>query len=221
MKKTIKNITQININLINTTFQSLFTQENIKITLHIIPYLTYQELISLGNTNKSFHKVIRSHKAIKYYLINSSMQSENRLLFYSTNLNLHETKLTIKNELTEYNIKGNYYPTILSLAKDAYSTDKKFKKICDEIGRDLHRTFYNEKFAKGNGTLMLKNILTALAFVRPEIGYCQGMNFIAGALVNLIDNEEKCFWIFLTFIDNIQLNLLYLKNMPDFSIRVF
>ena len=149
------------------------------------------------------------------------MQSENRLLFYSTNLNLYETKLTIKNELTEYNIKGNYYPTILSLAKQSYDKDKKFKKICDEIGRDLHRTFYNEKFAKGNGTLMLKNILTALAFVRPEIGYCQGMNFIAGALVNLIDNEEKCFWIFLTFIDNIQLNLLYLKNMPDFSIRVF
>ena len=221
MKKTIKNITRIDINLINTTFQSLFTPENIKITLHIIPYLTYKELISLGNTNKSFHKLIRSHKTIKYYLINSSMQSENRLLFYSTNLNLHETKLTIKNELTEYNIKGNYYSTILSLSKQSYATDKKFKKICDEIGRDLHRTFYNEKFAKGNGTLMLKNILTALAFVRPEIGYCQGMNFIAGALVNLIDNEEKCFWIFLTFIDNIQLNLLYLKNMPDFSIRVF
>ena len=68
---------------------------------------------------------------------------------------------------------------------------------------------------------MLKNILTAVGFVRPEIGYCQGMNFIAGALANLIDNEEKCFWIFLTFIDNIQLNLLYLKNMPDFLIRVY
>jgi hypothetical protein len=68
---------------------------------------------------------------------------------------------------------------------------------------------------------MLENILISLGFVRPEIGYCQGMNFIAGALVNLIDDEEKCFWIFLTFIDNIQLNLLYLKNMPDFLIRVY
>ena len=68
---------------------------------------------------------------------------------------------------------------------------------------------------------MLENILISLGFVRPEIGYCQGMNFIAGALINLIDDEEKCFWIFLTFIDNIQLNLLYLKNMPDFLIRVY
>ena len=47
------------------------------------------------------------------------------------------------------------------------------------------------------------------------------MNFIAGALINFIENEEKCFWIFLSFIDNIELNLLYLKNMPDYSIRVY
>ena len=60
-----------------------------------------------------------------------------------------------------------------------------------------------------------------MAFIRPEIGYCQGMNFIAGALIELIEEEEKIFWIFLSFIDNIDMNLLYLKNMPDYSIRVF
>ena len=79
------------------------------------------------------------------------MQSENRLLFYSTNLNLKETQLTIKNELTEYNIKGNYYPKILSLSKEAYNKDKKFKKICDEIGRDLHRTFTTKNLKKVMG----------------------------------------------------------------------
>ena len=42
---------------------------------------------------------------------------------------------------------------------------------------------------------MLSDILTALAFIRPEIGYCQGMNFIVGALINFIDDEERCFWI--------------------------
>ena len=221
MEKTNKNKIQIDTNIINEKFQSLFTSNNITIIYHIIPYLSYKELISLSNINKSFFNLIRNHKTIKSYLINSKMQPENRLLFYSTNLNLQEIKITIKNELIEYNIQDNYYKQILNLSKEAYINNKKFKKICEEIERDLHRTFYNEKFEKGNGKLMLKNILTALAFVRPEIGYCQGMNFIGGALVNLIDNEEKCFWIFLTFIDNIQLNLLYLKNMPDFSIRVF
>ena len=208
-------------NIINNKFRSLFSSENLRITCYIIPYLTYKEVISLSKVNKSFHKTIRSHKVIKSYIIKSKLQPESRLLFYSTNLNLSSIKLTIEQELSEYKIKDNYYQKILSLAKEAYNKDKKFKKICDEIDRDLHRTFYNKKFTKGNGRQMLRNVLASIGFIRPEIGYCQGMNFIGGALINLIDNEEKCFWIFLSFIDNINLNLLYLKNMPDFLIRVY
>ena len=205
----------------NNKLQLIFSSENIKIVCHLAPYLTYEELISLSNISKSFHKIIRTHKVMKSFIINSKLLPKYRLLFYVTNLDLSQTKLTIKKELYEYNIKDNYYKTILHLSKEAIKSDKKFKKTCDEIGRDMHRTFNTEKFKKGNGKQMLENILISLGFVRPEIGYCQGMNFIAGALINLIDDEEKCFWIFLTFIDNIQLNLLYLKNMPDFLIRVY
>ena len=205
----------------NNKLQLIFSSENIKIVCHIAPYLTYEELISLSNISKSFHKIIRTHKVMKSFITNSKLLPKYRLLFYVTNLDLSQTKLTIKKELSEYNIKDNYYKTILHLSKEAIKSDKKFKKTCDEIGRDMHRTFNTEKFKKGNGKQMLENILISLGFVRPEIGYCQGMNFIAGALINLIDDEEKCFWIFLTFIDNIQLNLLYLKNMPDFLIRVY
>ena len=223
MKKQRKNIKakNDNIKIFNEKFQLIFSSENIRIVCCIAPYLTYKELISLSNLNKSFHEIIRTHKVMKSFIINSKMQKKYRLLFYVTNLDLSQTQLTIKKELSEYEIKGNYYKQILLLSKEAIKNDKKFKKISDEIGRDMHRTFMTEKFKKGNGKQMLENILISLGFVRPEIGYCQGMNFIAGALINLIDDEEKCFWIFLTFIDNIQLNLLYLKNMPDFLIRVY
>ena len=210
-----------NIKLINKNFQLIFSSENSRIVSYIAPYLTFKELISLSNLNRAFHEVLRSHKVMKSFILKSKMNPKYRLLFYVTNLDLSGTQLTIKKELTEYNIKSNYYRSILNLSKEAINKDKKFKKICDEISRDIHRTFSTEKFKKGNGIQMLENILISLGFVRPEIGYCQGMNFIAGALVNLIDDEEKCFWIFLAFIDNIHLNLLYLKNMPDFLIRVY
>ena len=206
---------------INEYFKNIFNVNNIRIACHILPYLDYKDVIYLSKVCKSFHKTIRSHKAMKSYIIKGKISPENRYLFYITNLNLSQTKATIEAELYEHNIKDNYYQKILILSNDLYQKDKKFKKVCDEISRDLHRTFYIEKFTTGNGRSMLKNVLTAVGYVRPEIGYCQGMNFIAGALVNLIDNEEKCFWIFLCFIDNIQLNLLYLRNMPDFLIRVY
>ena len=206
---------------INDYFKYIFTINNIKITCTILPYLDYKDVLSLSKVSKSFHEIIRSHEAIKAYIIKGKITQKDRLLFYTTNLNLSQTHSMIEAELYEYNIKDNFYQNILILANDLYEKDKKFKKVCDEIGRDLHRTFYIEKFKTGNGRDMLKNVLTAVGFVRPEIGYCQGMNFIAGALINLIDDEEKSFWIFLCFIDNIQLNLLYLRNMPDFLIRVY
>ena len=115
----------------------------------------------------------------------------------------------------------NYLIIYEKISEESKTTNKKFSHICDEINRDINRTFYTAKFVEGNGKKMLINILTAIAFIRSEIGYCQGMNFIAGALINIIDNEEKCFWIFLSFIDNIEMNFLYLKNMPDYSIRVY
>ena len=128
----------------------------------------------------------------------------------------------LKKELIDYKIEKNIYTNILQIAYTSREDNKKFNHVCSEIYRDINRTFYTQKFIEGDGKAMLINILTALAFIRPEIGYCQGMNFIAGALINLIDNdEEKCFWIFLSFIDKLNLNLLYLKNMPDYSIRLY
>lgn len=137
-------------------------------------------------------------------------------------IDINKTKNLILKELTDYKITDKFYENILRLAEEEKTKkDHPFMKVCEEIGRDITRTFYTDKFVNGNGKEMIDNILTAIAFIRPEIGYCQGMNFIAGALVSYIDEEKINFYIFLTFIDDIELNLLYLKNMPDYSIRVY
>ena len=46
---------------------------------------------------------------------------------------------------------------------------------------------------------MLIDILTAMAFIGPEIGYCQDMNFIGEALINLImkKNVFRFFYLLL------------------------
>ena len=40
----------------------------------------------------------------------------------------------------------------------------------------------------------MKNILKALSIVFPEVGYCQGLNFIAGVFLMYL-NDEDAFWI--------------------------
>ena len=52
MKKTRQSKRQSDINIINNKFKSLFTSDKSNIMFHILPYLTYKEVISLSNTNK-------------------------------------------------------------------------------------------------------------------------------------------------------------------------
>ena len=202
--------------------QYLFRKENKKIYIEIITFLEYKDIIWLRLVNKFFFSVLNSKITLKKYALKGLIDTpNNRLLFYNSCIKIRKLFNSLKTELKEYKIESNIYNNILKLADESKESNKKFSHVCDEISRDISRTFYTEKFSEGNGKTMLFNILSALAFIRPEIGYCQGMNFIVGALINFIDNEEKCFWIFLSFIDNFEMNFLYLKNMPDYSIRVY
>ena len=219
IKNSINNISGISQ---SKNLQFLFGKENKKIYIGIITYLKYKDIISLQSVNKYFYSIIHSKITLKIYALKGLIDSsENRLLFYNSCINIKKLFHNLKKELIDYKIESNIFNNILKLTEESKQSNKKFCHVCDEINRDINRTFYTEKFVEGNGKKMLYNILAALAFIRPEIGYCQGMNFIAGALINFIDDEEKCFWIFLAFIDNFDMNFLYLKNMPDYSIRVY
>ena len=204
-----------------TSIKSILNKTNKKILSTFLQFLEFKDIIQLRNTNKYFHKLLINKKILRDYALSGVMSSENRLIFYETLINLQELKTNLIKDLSKYNIISNIYSNILNLANDLKNKDKKFSYVTQQINKDLNRTFYTDKFKYGNGKIMLNNILMAIAFIRPEIGYCQGMNFIVGALINFIDSEEKCFWIFLYFIDNIELKMLYLQNVPDYLIKLY
>ena len=209
---------------IDFPFSAFFTDpkdDDNNIMLSILSYLSYDDYLRLQCASKKFNMILKNKRIRKKYLLNSQISNKEQLLFYESNIKIFRLKTNLEKELVDYKINSDIYKNILSLTQQALTKDSKYKHVIEEIKRDVNRTFYTDKFKSGNGKLFLINILSALAFIRPEIGYCQGMNFIAGALIDLIEEEEKVFWIFLSFIDNIDMNLLYLKNMPDYSIRLF
>lgn len=70
---------------------------------------------------------------------------------------------------------------------------KSFSNNIYEITLDIPRTFPEEEDAK----LLkksLNNVLKALSIVYPKIGYCQGMNFSALRLLQILD-DETAFWL--------------------------
>lgn len=81
------------------------------------------------------------------------------------------------------------YQEMMKLARK-YSTDAR------QIDSDVNRQFrehwhYRERYSIKQQ--MLFNVLTAYAMYNSEVGYCQGMSGLAGALLMYMD-EEDAFW---------------------------
>ena len=219
--KHIKNAPPIREENETPNINMLFNISNMKLISTLLSFLEFKDIYRLKNTSKYFRNLLSNKKILREYALSGVLSSENRLIFYKTFINIEELKKNLFNQFSSHEIKDNLYSNILSLAKESINKEVKFKNIHQQINKDINRTFYTDKFKFGNGKEMLENILTIMAFIKPEIGYCQGMNFIVGALINFINDEETCFWIFLHFIDNIELKDLYLQNMPEYLIKLY
>ncbi|XP_052782027.1 growth hormone-regulated TBC protein 1-A-like [Mya arenaria] len=85
-------------------------------------------------------------------------------------------------------------------------------ELKETITMDIHRTFPdNMYFMSETDSRSLRkplyNILVAIGHRNGTVGYCQGMNFIAGLLLLIMRDEdkreEKVFWLMDTLLNNI------------------
>ena len=70
---------------------------------------------------------------------------------------------------------------------------KKISNNTYEISLDIPRTFPEEEDSKALRR-SLNDILKAISIVYPKVGYCQGMNFLAMRLLEVLNNEDA-FWL--------------------------
>ena len=98
---------------------------------------------------------------------------------------------------------------------------KSIKDSIEYIRRDVNRTFHTDYFTKGEGRIQLKRVLESMCTVKGNVGYCQGMNFILGAMIYLLQNEVNGFYMFNCMLNSYELNTLFAYNTPDYGIRVF
>ena len=160
----------------------------------------------------------------KIVLLNCSIFLTNKekikLLFLNKNINLKISKkiykqvlnsidTNIKNPKNNINIKKriNIWKIILKYQyiKDSfpYQNNKiKAKSITYDrlskdnftiIDMDCERTNF-EKNQEENRKI-INNILKTISMLLPEINYCQGMNYIAAFLLEMINDEETVFYI--------------------------
>ena len=97
-----------------------------------------------------------------------------------------------------------------------------------EIDRDVVRTMpshplFSPSTEEGEtNRAKLQRVLLAVSNAQSEVGYCQGMNFVAATLlINLEMNEVHAFWMFLSIIRNYHFKDLYSPAVPLLPLRMY
>jgi hypothetical protein len=85
--------------------------------------------------------------------------------------------------------------------------------------KDIPRTYLVAGNASEESDLL--NVLMAISFVKPSIGYCQGMNFLAAVIVKVTSNPETAFWVLLGLIEKWSMENLYTPGVPDLALREY
>ncbi|CAG9333113.1 unnamed protein product [Blepharisma stoltei] len=121
---------------------------------------------------------------------------------------INSIKLSEKVKITDAEI--SYYYILNQTKIDCQG----YNDASCQITLDVERT-YNDipYFSQGNGKIILKRMLLAYAKYNPNLGYVQGMNLIAAALL-WHTSEIHAFWLLVSLINDFDLTALFLPGFP-------
>ncbi|MCO5583196.1 hypothetical protein L7F22_037104 [Adiantum nelumboides] len=93
-----------------------------------------------------------------------------------------------------------------------------------QIDQDLARTFPSHPWLDTPaGHAALRRVLVAYSFRDSQVGYCQGMNYVAALLLLVMKNEEAAFWMLAVLLENILVKDCYSGDLTGCHVeqRVF
>lgn len=93
-----------------------------------------------------------------------------------------------------------------------------------QIDHDLPRTFPTHPWLDTlEGQATLRRVLVGYSFRDSEVGYCQGLNYVAALLLLVMKTEEDAFWMLAVLLENVLVNDCYTDNLSGCHVeqRVF
>ena len=195
------------------------------------------DICIISNSSKNFKSPKQRSSIWKYYLnidnFKSKLFEEDKIKFdCGITDNNNSNNINDNKDIIYYNIAVELTEIIKNEKNDEKNNDilnkiyseeklKSIKKSIEFIRRDVDRTYYIDYFTKGDGKNELKRVLESMCTIKDHIGYCQGMNFIVGAMIYLLKSELDGFYIFNCLLNSYELNTLFEYNTPDYNTRVF
>ncbi|XP_047316286.1 TBC1 domain family member 2B-like [Impatiens glandulifera] len=104
------------------------------------------------------------------------------------------------------------------------AVDGKITPATLQIDHDLPRTFPGHPWLDTpKGHAALRRVLVGYSFRDCDVGYCQGLNYIAAFLLLVMKTEEDAFWMLAVLLENVLVNDCYTNNLSGCHVeqRVF
>ena len=112
-----------------------------------------------------------------------------------------------------------YIHNLISLNKQLEESSLNLENTKIEILKDIPRTHLVSDNKKEQSQLF--RILLGLAYIKPAIGYCQGMNFLGAVLLKTVKSEEIAFLLLLGMFKKWDMENMYVPGVPDLSLREY
>ena len=133
------------------------------------------------------------------------------------------------NRLSNWHLELEKFDEIPDVSRYNYrkmsqeSNESKDCQIVRDIEQDIHRTFPNLSFFQNEtGRKKLFNLLKVYAMVDQEVGYCQGIAFVAGVLLmHSTTGEFEAFQHLLKLMYGYGLRLIYLPGMDRLQMFIY
>ncbi|XP_054797224.1 uncharacterized protein LOC129302396 [Prosopis cineraria] len=104
------------------------------------------------------------------------------------------------------------------------AVEEKVTAATRQIDHDLPRTFPGHPWLDTiEGHAALRRVLVAYSFRDSDVGYCQGLNYVAALLLLVMKTEEDAFWMLAVLLENVLVNDCYTNNLSGCHVeqRVF
>jgi hypothetical protein len=69
------------------------------------------------------------------------------------------------------------------------------KQVDEAIELDVKRTFPEHEALTPEFVERMRRVLKAYSRRNPEVGYCQGMNFVVASILLIVESEHDAFWL--------------------------
>ncbi|KAI5002883.1 hypothetical protein ZWY2020_027533 [Hordeum vulgare] len=115
-------------------------------------------------------------------------------------------------------VPETYYDELIT------ATEGKTTPATRQIDHDLPRTFPCHPWLNSEeGQSSLRRVLVGYSFRDSEVGYCQGLNYVAALLLLVMKTEEDAFWMLAVLLENVLVSDCYTNTLSGCHVeqRVF